>query len=240
MAMSWRYSPTPVIALALLPAVAAAHGIDWPGPPDPRKQAAVQVYQRGVDWYFRGQNDLAIRDFDEALPLNPRYAPAYSFRGAARSEKREYGLAIRDYGMAIVLNPKDDLAYFGRGNAWRATKQYGRALRDYDEVIRLKPQDALGYNNKAWVLATCPEAKYRDGKRAVELARKACELSKWRLFFTWDTLAAAYAEAGEFEEAVKWQGRAAEESVKLKLGGGAAKKRPRLYEAKKPYRDEGE
>ena len=101
-------------------------------------------------------------------------------------------------------------------------------------MIRIDPNFSRAYNNLAWLLATCPDAKFRDGKRAVELATKACELTKWKVALDIGTLAAAHAEAGDFEAAVQWQ---------TKANGlyGAGKDREKgearlkLYQQKKRY-----
>ena len=85
-------------------------------------------------------------------------------------------------------------------------------------------------------MATCVDAKYRDGKKAVESATTACELSQWKNAYHVDTIAAACAEAGDFEAAVKWQTKAnalyaaGEEREK-------AQARLKLYQEKKPYRE---
>lgn len=82
----------------------------------------------------------------------------------------------------------------------------------------------------------------RDGKKAVEYARTACELTQWKDVALLDTLAAAYAEAGEFDEAIKWQEKALNSpDLASRFGGEAelekARLRLKLYQERKPYRD---
>src|SRR5262249_53737613 len=105
----------------------------------------------------------------------------------------------------------------------------------YAKLLLADPSHAAGYNSVAWVWATSPDASRRDGKKAVQFATKACELSGWKKVDYLSTLAAAYAECGEFTEAVIWQNKA----VALTLGDDAAMLRARLesYKAGKAYRD---
>ncbi len=89
---------------------------------------------------------------------------------------------------------------------------------------------------RAWLWATCPDARYRDGKKAIESATMACKLSQWKETPFIDDLAAAYAEAGNFAEAVHWQTKVNSmfaDSKDRKSGEG----RLRLYRGRKPYRD---
>ncbi len=117
-------------------------------------------------------------------------------------------------------------------------KEYERAMQDYAEVIAINPKSSLGYNNLAWRLATCPKESVRDGKKAVEYATKACELFDWKNPIGLRTLAAASAEAGDFEAAVKWE----KKSLALLFGDreppAAAKVRLKQYEDGKPIREE--
>ena len=76
---------------------------------------------------------------------------------------KDYDKAIADHGEAIRLDPQWASAYFNRANANRARRAYERAVSDYREVIRLDPVDADAYSSLAWLLATCPEEKVRDG-----------------------------------------------------------------------------
>jgi tetratricopeptide (TPR) repeat protein len=92
-----------------------------------------------------------------------------------------------------------------------------------------------GYNNLAWLMAVCPESKFRDGKKALEYAKKACDLSDWQEPDCVDTLAAAYAEEGHYKEAVKWEKKALGGLTGDNLEEGT--KALSLYEKGKPYRE---
>ena len=71
--------------------------------------------------------------------------------------------------------------------------------------MRLDPTYLALLNNKAWLLATCTDKRYRDGKKALELATKSCELTEWKNCYSLATLAGAYAETGDFDKAVQWE-----------------------------------
>jgi nucleotide-binding universal stress UspA family protein len=101
----------------------------------------------------------------------------------------------------------------------------------------LDARDANAFNSYAWLLATCPDDKVRDGQKALEFAMKASELKGWRNPSYLDTLAAAYAEDGQFEQAVKWQKKALEFPELAAKQEEAASVRLKLYEQGKPYRD---
>ncbi|HYY93402.1 MAG TPA: tetratricopeptide repeat protein [Pyrinomonadaceae bacterium] len=133
-----------------------------------------------------------------AQEKEPQTAADYNNRGIARRKSGDLDGAIADATKAIGLNPDYAAAYNNRGNARKNKGDYDGAIADYTKVIALDAGYANAYNSLAWLLATAPKQELRDGKRAVELARKACELSKWQHPNQLDTLAAAYAEAGDF------------------------------------------
>jgi tetratricopeptide (TPR) repeat protein len=199
-------------------------------------QSAWAYGNRGLVWHRKGELDNALKDYTEAIRLNPQDAMAYTGRGSVWLNKKEFDNALKDYTEALRLDPQSERAYSGRAIVWGVKKEFDNALIDYQEAIRLDPQSPFPYNGRARLLATATEEKYRDGKRAIADARKACELSEWKIASFISTLAAAYAEAGNFDDAVKWQTKAqnlysaAEES---EWGFLLA-----LYKSGKPYRDE--
>lgn len=110
--------------------------------------------------------------------------------------------AIADITKAIELQPDASL-YAVRGSFHHMAKDYAKARDDYLTGINLNPNAPHSYNNLAWLEATCPNANFRDGKSAVEHATKACQLTGFKRSDYVGTLAAAYAEVGDFETAVK-------------------------------------
>ena len=166
----------------------------------------------------------------------PRIALAYNDRGGAWYYKQDYDKAIADFNEAIRLDSGFAPAYNNRGNAWRVRKNYDMAIADYNEAIRLDRTFAPAYQALARLWATCPEESFRDGKRAVELATRACGLAEWKDANMLATLAAAYAEVGKFDKAVEWE----EKAIQLYANADDRKKgeeRLKLYKDKKPYRE---
>jgi tetratricopeptide (TPR) repeat protein len=198
--------------------------------------AFVAAYNnRGLTYGNKGDYDKAIADYDEAIRLDPKFALAYHNRGYAYMRKRNFEKAIADCDQAIQFNPKFALTYNNRGFTRRNMGEFDKAIADYEHAIQINPRYALAHKNLAWLLATCPQAGFRDGKKAVDHATKACALSEWKDPEAVKTLAAACGEAGDFENAVKWESQYLGTPDQIAKATLNAESRLSLYQAHKPY-----
>ena len=161
--------------------------------------------QRGDAYSQLNRLDLAVADYSRGIELSPQSATPYFQRGILLGQKSDYRGAIRDFTKTIELQSDSANAYYSRGLARKFLKEYRSAVEDFEKAIEIDPDTAKPYDLAAWILATCPVAECRDGRRAVKSAKRACELSGWKQFQFLSTLAAAHAEVGEFPQAVRWQ-----------------------------------
>ena len=194
---------------------------------------AAAFASRGVIWDLKKRYDQALADFDEAIRLDPTDALLHYDRGVAYLHKHKDDKALEDFSETIRLDERFSAAYLERGLVWSIKKEYGKALADYEAAIRL---NGSGSSEAAWLLATCPLDSIRDGKRAVELAKKACVESDPPNHFDFDALGAAYAEAGDFEKAREAEAKAIELAAKNAAATKELKNRLALFTARKPYR----
>ncbi len=109
-----------------------------------------------------------------------------------------------------VKNPQLVEHFIARGQAYEAVYEYGLAADDFRAAIELAPKQDTGYLPLAWLYATCPDAEFRDGKKSLSLAQTAFKNAHPKTANHWDTLAAAYAEAGDYPAAEKAGQNAAE------------------------------
>ncbi len=137
----------------------------------------------------------------------------------------------------------------GRGDARLSLGQHKEAVEDYEEALELAPDDDGILNNLAWVLATSPVEELRNGKRAIELATKACEKTEYKMPHILSTLASGYAEEGDFDKAIEWIEKAIEVNETLaaedkdadqstfKEQHESLEKELASYEKKEPWRE---
>jgi tetratricopeptide (TPR) repeat protein len=200
---------------------------------------AQAYFLRGVSYCSLRRYDAAIADLDRATQLDPAIAEVYAARGTAWAEKREFGRAIAEFTQIIYRFPTNRWqvwAHCRRGLVEAENQQYDLAVADLRQAVELGPDSSCALNGCAWFRATCPVAKYRDGAQALAAATKACELTGHKEPGLLDTLAAACAESGDFDSAIKWQVKAIElkTDAREKTEYGA---RLKLYREKKPFRE---
>ncbi len=204
--------------------------------------AAIQIDERNslaynnraLTWAAMNKLDNAIQDATHAIRLDPTSAEAYNNRGVSYRKQGDLQKAVWDYTEAIHHFTSFGDAFANRGYARVQLGEYAEALQDYYQAVTLAPGSPQAFNDAAWLMATCPDEQFRNGERAIEYARYACEVTKHQNGEFVDTLAAALAERGEFEEAAKTQ----EQAITLLSDEvrSAAAERLALYKDNKPFR----
>jgi tetratricopeptide (TPR) repeat protein len=201
----------------------------------------------------KGQTDEALGQFQEALRLKPDNAEAHSNLGNVLAQKGQTGEALSQYQEALRLKPDFYQPHLALAQILLRLNRPNDAAFHMEEFLRTFPtrlnlvfpndpiraQAVCLLNDLAWSLATNQQAENRDGARAVRFAERACELTQYRVTILVGTLAAAYAEAGRFPEAVTTAETA---STLATLAGDQAllaknQRLLELYRAGQPYRE---
>jgi tetratricopeptide (TPR) repeat protein len=191
----------------------------------------------GVMLGSRGQLDEAIEHFQKALEIRPDYPEGHNNLGIALRRKGRLDEAIEHFKEAVKIAPTFADAYYNLGNALMQNGRLGEAMKEYRKALDLAPRHLPAHLSLAWLLATGPEASLRNGQKAMELAQQAEQLSGGTSPEILDTLAAAYAEAGRYPEAVE----TARQALSLPATqnnpslADAIQARLKLYEAGSPY-----
>lgn len=149
------------------------------------------------------QPDAALEVAAIAIRLDPRLALAYNVRGRVYFDRNDFEKADREFNEAERLEPDQVENALASAYAFEQKRDYRQAALEFREAAARFPRSAEAQNELAWFLASCPDAACRNGPDAVAHAKSACELTKWKNANYLDTLAAAYAEIGDFEQALK-------------------------------------
>ncbi|HOX57158.1 MAG TPA: tetratricopeptide repeat protein [Candidatus Paceibacterota bacterium] len=185
-----------------------------------------------------GQIEEAMIHCGEAARLTPENPEAQYQLGAVLARKGEAEEAGRQFELALRLEPAFVAAHYALGIVRQQQGRTPEAIGHWREAVRLAPQWSDPLNNLAWAMATDARVEVRDGAEAVRLAEQAVELSGTNNVGVLDTLAAAYAEAGRFEEAsvTARRAQAAATTQGLEVLASQIGERLALYSSRQPYR----
>ena len=180
--------------------------------------------------------------FGHALALDPTNVQALYGVGANLVDMGRLDEGKRFLEEAIRLRPAYPEALGALANTLDSQGKYAEAIRFYQAALKAQPNLEGALNNLAWLLASCPDAAFRNGPEAVRLATRACELTDYGKPLLIGTLAAAQAEAGDFQAAIVTAERAAALASTLHLEEVAARNREllQLYRQGRPFHEKKE
>jgi tetratricopeptide (TPR) repeat protein len=148
-----------------------------------------------------GRVDQAILQFQQALQVDPGNGETQNNIGLALLQLGKVDEAVSHFEASLQAKPDNASAHLNLGSAMRQKGEWKESISEYEAALQIQPTDVEAQNNLAWLLATCPETSLRNGRKAVELAEKANDLTGRQSPVVLRTLAAALAEAGRFPEA---------------------------------------
>ncbi|HKN47246.1 MAG TPA: tetratricopeptide repeat protein, partial [Candidatus Polarisedimenticolia bacterium] len=200
---------------------------------------AVAQYNLGRALKQQGKLDEAVLHYRRALDIDPRLAGVHNSLGSVLGSQGRLSEAVVEFRKALRAKPDDAEAHNNLGLALRSMGDRDEALRHFQTALSLRPDWPVPMNEIAWILATHPDTRIRNPGDAVRLAERAVERTARRQPVMLDTLAAAYAAAGDFDRAAA----VAQEAMSLAASGGPAglsgeiAARLELYRQKKPFRE---
>lgn len=199
---------------------------------DLEPQAAMYIAMRSILYTLVGRFDLALDDANSVINLAPHTADSYSNRGYIYMAGGNSDMALADLSQAIKLDPNVAFFHLQNGFAYGMQRRYAEAEREWKAALRLRPEYGPAYSALGWLQATCPDPALRNATQAVENSKRGAQLGAPKMLaaiaaatgvapastkptpyepgLAWslDALAAAYAEAGDFQQAVAVQRQA--------------------------------
>jgi tetratricopeptide (TPR) repeat protein len=200
--------------------------------------AALRVrYAQQLD--HEGQHDRALEQLRLAVEYEPTHAPAHTALGIALGEAGKIEEATEHFREALRLQPGNRRAHFDLALALQRQQQHAEPIEHYREALGGPVFYLDAANNLAWMLATCPGDELRNGAEALQWATRAVQVAGADDMDALDTLAAAFAETGNFEEAARLAHEAAQRAQQRGETALASdiRARAKLYLERRPYRE---
>ena len=181
------------------------------------------------------QMSEAIAGLKRGLNILPENNGLLMYLALFYANNRQTSEALETYSNLLQRPVPKAPIHRNLGDLLLNVGRQSEAIANYDKALETEPNDSSVLNNLAWVLATSPDAELRDGKRSLKLAKRACEVTEYKEAHILSTLAAAYAENGDFPEAIRWSTEAValgNRNVDEQLA-----KELKSYEEGKPWRE---
>jgi tetratricopeptide (TPR) repeat protein len=177
------------------------------------KSPSENLLQEARELSLKGDLDSAYQKLDAALQADPNYWQAIYYRAELHFQQQRYESTVQDCTEILRMKPDQSVAALLRAQANTKLGRNDECLRELDQVIsRSKKKDlatlVAAYEMRAWLRATSRDSNVRNGKQALSDAKEACKLTKDSDAQSLDTLAAAYAEVGDFKAAMDAEDRA--------------------------------
>ncbi len=192
---------------------------------------------RGMILAEQGKLGEAIDGMKLLLERDPENVPWQMQLGGLYLQDDRHSKAIEIFTKILANDESNWLARQARADTLLSIGDHKEAIADFEFVVKEQPENDSILNNFAWVLATSPVDELRDGKRAIELATKACEVTDYKKPHILSTLAAAYAETGDFKTAIKWSKKAVEMGSDDEEVDEQLENELKSYQEKKPWRE---
>lgn len=182
--------------------------------------------------YKEAIDDLELLRRDDTSDVERAIQLGMIYNAAKRPRK-----AIEVFDDVLQKSKGNWSAHYGRADALLSIGKHVEAVADYEIALKEQPENSGILNNLAWVLATSPMDNVRNAKRSIELGTKACEVTEFKRPHILSTLAAGYAEAGDWENAVKWSQKSLEVAEDDDENRPQLEKELQSYKDKKPWRE---